>query len=478
MNWRSLLQNLNYAHLSGQGGFERNRLWVLKNAVIGTCFLAGSVAADKFSFLTSAKGDWHRRGYRLAEEPHQSLDVLRGRRQEELLTHELQSPQAQAAQSDLMLQFREQGFHLLPLPLCFGELWRVDQLPRTLSGWFVLVDAKAPEGSTGALWSERARATLFACPDVVVSAVPMNPTAVVQGLTGGADIAIVCRLVRERRGAENRTPLSVDTVAFPNVRSDVAVPQPLQKLPVAIGRVGRHRIGRPPLPSGEAIEHVLCGYGFLTHSGRCGLHAHDHAAVVVHQIVVVIPQTGWRTALGGIGRIGIGGRDLVLLMHRFFHRVLLFQFFHILTHRMVDSGSFRQLLAWNAALLGRVGFDKTAIDRQLFPSHQPHFHALFHDLFEQLLEQLRFLKPSVPILGKRRVVRDLLIKTQSREPSPRQMHAQLLDQLALAADAVQVADQQNAQQQLRIDRGPPRLAVAVFQLLPHELETDVLVDQP
>jgi len=34
---------------------ERNRLWVLKNSVIGTCFLAGSVAADKFSFLTSAK---------------------------------------------------------------------------------------------------------------------------------------------------------------------------------------------------------------------------------------------------------------------------------------------------------------------------------------------------------------------------------------------------------------------------------------
>jgi hypothetical protein len=45
-----------------------------------------------------------------------------------------------APQSDLILQFREQGFHLLSLPLCFGELWRVDQLPRTLSGWFVLAD--------------------------------------------------------------------------------------------------------------------------------------------------------------------------------------------------------------------------------------------------------------------------------------------------------------------------------------------------
>jgi hypothetical protein len=38
----------------------------------------------------------------LAEEPHQSLDVLRSRWQEELLPHELQSPQAQATQTNLM----------------------------------------------------------------------------------------------------------------------------------------------------------------------------------------------------------------------------------------------------------------------------------------------------------------------------------------------------------------------------------------
>src|SRR5438552_200134 len=130
---------------------------------------------------------------RPTEKAHQSLDVLSYRCQEELLAHEPESPQSQAPQSDLILQFGEQGFHLLSLPLCFGELWRVDQLPRTLSGWFVLVDDKTPAGSTGALWPERARATLFACPDVVVSAVPMNPTAVVQRLTGGADIAIVFR---------------------------------------------------------------------------------------------------------------------------------------------------------------------------------------------------------------------------------------------------------------------------------------------
>src|SRR5205807_7006480 len=48
----------------------------------------------------------------------------------------------------------------------------------------------------------------------------------------------------------------------------------------------------------------------------------------------------------------------------------------------------------------------------------------------------------------------------------------------LAGDAVQIANQQNAQQKFGINRGPAGLAVAVFQLLPDELEADVLVDQP
>jgi hypothetical protein len=48
--------------------------------------------------------------------------------------------------------------------------------------------------------------------------------------------------------------------------------------------------------------------------------------------------------------------------------------------------------------------------------HQPHFHTLPHDLLEQLLEQLRFLKAPVPVLGERRVMRNLLIEPQTGEP--------------------------------------------------------------
>jgi hypothetical protein len=108
--------------------------------------------------------------------------------------------------------------------------------------------------------------------------------------------------------------------------------------------------------------------------------------------------------------------------------------------------------------------------------YQSHFYTLAHDRLKQLLEPFRFLKPSVPVLGERGMMRNLLIEAQSREPPPRQMHAQFFHQLALAHDAVEIANQQNAQQQLRINRGSAPLTVTVFQLLPHKLKTDVLVD--
>ena len=57
------------------------------------------------------------------------------------------------------------------------------------------------------------------------------------------------------------------------------------------------------------------------------------------------------------------------------------------------------------------------------------------------------------------------------------MHLQFLDQLALAGDAIQIADQQDAQQEFRIDRGPARIAVGVLQLLTNEIEADVSVDE-
>ncbi len=58
------------------------------------------------------------------------------------------------------------------------------------------------------------------------------------------------------------------------------------------------------------------------------------------------------------------------------------------------------------------------------------------------------------------------------------MHTQLLDKLALAADAVQIVNQQNPQQELWIDRRTTCFAIAILQSLAHEPEVDMLINQP
>ena len=75
-------------------------------------------------------------------------------------------------------------------------------------------------------------------------------------------------------------------------------------------------------------------------------------------------------------------------------------------------------------------------------------------------------------------MRDLLIEAQAGKPAPGQMHAQFLDQLALTANAIPLADQEDAQPKLRINRWAARLAVAVLQLFAYKRKADVLFDQP
>src|ERR1700736_154686 len=57
---------------------------------------------------------------------------------------------------------------------------------------------------------------------------------------------------------------------------------------------------------------------------------------------------------------------------------------------------------------------------------------------QELLEEVRLLKSPMSVLGECRVMWDLLIETQTREPAPGQVHAQLFHQLALAGNAVPI----------------------------------------
>src|SRR5260370_38292454 len=80
-----------------------------------------------------------------------------------------------------------------------------------------------------------------------------------------------------------------------------AVQQPLLKLPTAIGRIGCYGGWLSSLSLDKADDHVLCRNRLLTQAGGCRLYTHDHATVIVHEIVVVVSQPGRRSAFGGIG---------------------------------------------------------------------------------------------------------------------------------------------------------------------------------
>ena len=93
-------------------------------------------------------------------------------------------------------------------------------------------------------------------------------------------------------------------------------------LVLAIARNGRAWLARPRFP-GSRCAAVACT-PTITQS------------LIVDQIVVVVSQPSRCAALGGVSKLGTGGRYLVLLVNWLFHRVLLLQVRQILTHRAVE----------------------------------------------------------------------------------------------------------------------------------------------
>src|SRR5512135_2130191 len=115
------------------------------------------------------------------------------------------------------------------------------------------------------------------------------------------------------------------------------------------------------------------------------------------------------------------------------------------------------MLARNATVMIGIGLDETAVHRHVLALYQSGLDTTGDDLLKQFLKQLRLLKPSMPVLGKGRVVRNLLIESQPSEPAPRQMHAHLFHQFPLARHPVEIANQEHAQQQFWVDGWPSRV---------------------
>src|ERR1039457_5627717 len=159
------------------------------------------------------------------------------------------------------------------------------------------VDGEILVLARGALRLLRTRTATLAASDVGVGSIPHIQTDEVECLASRTEVAVGFGKIGEAVGTVERAVLAQSAVPRAHIGSDVPLQQPLQKLAIAVGGIGGHRLRFPSLPLGETSDHVLCGHGFLAHAGRRPLYPHDHTAGIVDQVVVVVPQPSRRASL-------------------------------------------------------------------------------------------------------------------------------------------------------------------------------------
>jgi len=73
-----------------------------------------------------------------------------------------------------------------------------------------------------------------------------------------------------------------------------------------------------------------------------------------------------------------------------------------------------------------IGLDHARIDCKAFGTNQPFTHATLEHSLKDMAEGLALAKATVPVLGKRRVLGDCVLKSQPTEPPVRQVQVHLL----------------------------------------------------
>ena len=174
-------------------------------------------------FFTLRSSSCDLRGWLTAKEPHQSFEILYRSRHVELFAHEPHPAQSQTTQSDLVLEFREQRFHFLSLPLRLRELRRVGQLPCPLSCRFMDVDGEIFISPTRALRFLGACSATFGAADVGMGSIANVQPNLVQLLSGRTTVAVALGQIGKSLRAITRIVLSQSTVSGAHIRRDASV---------------------------------------------------------------------------------------------------------------------------------------------------------------------------------------------------------------------------------------------------------------
>lgn len=138
----------------------------------------------------------------------------------------------------------------------------------------------------------------------------------------------------------------------------------------------------------------------------------------------------------------------------------------------------KPLIAFDSLLPIGIRLDQARVNCEPFAADQSLPDAAAQDGLEHATEEIALTEAAVPVLRERRVIGDSSIRTQPAEPAVCQIEVDFIAEASLRSDAEAVPDQEHPDHQLRIDRGPPDVAVEGCQLSSKVLEVDEPIDRP
>src|SRR5213078_2714194 len=95
---------------------------------------------------------------------------------------------------------------------------------------------------------------------------------------------------------------------------------------------------------------------------------------------------------------------------------------------------------------------------------QPCRNARLHNMLEETAENVAVAKPLIACTRERRVVRDLVFDGKLTKPAISEVYLHIAAQRSLRADGEHIADNQHADHQLWINRGPTIVGIMRRQL--------------
>jgi hypothetical protein len=116
--------------------------------------------------------------------------------------------------------------------------------------------------------------------------------------------------------------------------------------------------------------------------------------------------------------------------------------------------------------------DQAGVDGQALTADQTFRDATRDGRLEQVSQKFALAEAPVPVLGKRRMIRDPVAQIEAAKPAIREVQMDLFTKSPLGPDTEAIPDQQHPDQQLGIDRRPAGMAVELGQMSADTTQVD------